>query len=69
MIAPERCTHDNCTTLVRRTISGPRCGGLLFGTRDQAAHSCGRILCDAHMLGRGIFRCQPCHDRYKADRP
>lgn len=61
----EPCREPGCEALVKRR-DGSRCGGVLFGTKDQMPHSCGGFFCDRHLWGRaGPFRCLSCHNAMK----
>lgn len=63
----EPCLQAGCEAMVERK-DGHRCGGVLFGTKDQMPRSCGGFFCDRHLWGKlGPFRCAACHAAHKAD--
>lgn len=56
----EQCCSRECEEEVE-AIDGQRCGGLLFGTRDDSGFGCGRFMCDDHLVGKsGPFYCHRC---------
>jgi hypothetical protein len=61
----ERCLEEACeTTMIARP--GNRCGGVLFGTRDDPGHGCGGFFCAGHLVGRaGPFYCSLCWEGKK----
>jgi len=66
MLKPEPCNEKECQAQVERSSDGSRCGGVLFGTRDDPGDGCGRFFCGEHLVGhRGPFYCQPCWDKRK----
>lgn len=60
----EQCCYGTCSVAVP---AKSRCGGVLFGTRDDPGYGCGRIFCDNHLIGRaGPYYCTKCWERRKA---
>lgn len=63
-----RCNDPSCAAEIERK-DGSRCGGVLFGLRDESV-GCGRFFCGDHAVGkRGPFFCRPCWEARKAARP
>lgn len=65
-LKPEQCLESGCATAVERSDIA-RCGGILFGTRDQMEFSCGGFFCNAHLWQKaGPAYCSKCRTRRKA---
>ena len=55
----EWCNEAACERSTPRA-DGNRCGGVLFGVREESV-GCGRFFCDKHLVGHaGPFYCGPC---------
>lgn len=62
---PERCYYWKCDATFERKDES-RCGGLLYGTRDDPGVGCGRLFCEEHLVaGVDPFYCRGCWEQAK----
>lgn len=60
MTRQENCCYLPCEKSVKAR-PGNRCGGVLFGTRDDPGDGCGRFFCSEHLVGTlGPYYCHGC---------